>query len=120
MKLTIEATDKNEIEAWGQNTIDTSIPAEAAKLIAALTKNRFKRNWNSSVIFFESDRTIQKGNPLTFTWELPDPNEERAGWNSTFEGIKNRYQDTVHSIFKLIEFQKRNIANRTVSLRKEG
>lgn len=44
MKLTIEATDKNEIEAWGKNTIDTSIPAEAAKLKAALTKNRFKRN----------------------------------------------------------------------------
>jgi predicted ATPase len=120
MSLTIEATDKKEIDAWGQKEINTSNPTEAAKLKAALTKNRFKRNWASSVIFFESDRTIQKINPLTFTWDLPDPNEEQAGWNSTFGGIKNRYQDTVHSIFKLIEFQKRNIANRAVSLRKEG
>jgi hypothetical protein len=101
---------KREIDAWGQKEINTSNPTEAAKLKAALTKNRFKRNWESSVIFFESDRTIQKINPLTFTWDLPDPNEEQAGWNSTFGGIKNRYQDTVHSIFKLIEFQKRNIA----------
>ena len=120
MKLTLEATDKTEVEAWGKNKIDTSIPADAAKLKEALTKNRKKRNWNSSVIFFESDRTIQKISPLNFTWELPDPNEEQAGWNSTFGGIKNRYQDTVHSIFKLIEFQKRNIANRAVALRKEG
>ncbi len=120
MSLIIEATDKKEVDAWGQKEINTSNSTEAAKLKAALTKNRFKRNWESSVIFFESDRTIQKINPLTFTWDLPDPNEEQAGWNSTFGGIKNRYQDTVHSIFKLIEFQKRNIANRAVSLRKEG
>lgn len=120
MSLIIEATDQKEVDAWGQKEINTSNPTEAAKLKAALTKNRFKRNWESSVIFFESDRTIQKINPLAFTWDLPDPNEEQVGWNSTFGGIKNRYQDTVHSIFKLIEFQKRNIANRAVSLRKEG
>lgn len=120
ISLIIEATDKKEREKWGKAAIDTSNAQDAQILQQSLTQNRFKRNWDSSVIFFESDRTIQKLNPLTFTWELPDPNEEQVGWNSTFGGIKNRFQDTVHSIFKLIEFQKRSIANKAVSLRKEG
>ncbi len=120
ISLIIEATDKSESEKWGKSVIDTKEQNDANALKNALSQNRFKRNWESSIIFFESDRTIQKINPFAFTWDLPDPNEEQASWNSTFGGIKNRFEDTVHSIFKLIEFQKRNIANRAISLRKEG
>ncbi|MEZ4945406.1 MAG: AAA family ATPase [Cyclobacteriaceae bacterium] len=120
ISLVIEATDKAETEKWGKAIIDTNNPSDAATLKSALAQNRFKRNWESSIVYFESDRTIQKIDPFKFTWDLPDPNKEQVGWNSTFAGIKNRFQDTVHSIFKLIEFQKRNIANRAISLRKEG
>ena len=120
ISLIIESTDKSETEKWGKPIIDTKDQADANALKNALSQNRFKRNWESSIIFFESDRTIQKIDPFAFTWDLADPNEEQATWNTTFGGIKNRFQDTVHSIFKILEFQKRNIANRAISLRKEG
>ena len=46
--------------------------------------------------------------------------DEELGWNFSFQGWKNRWQDTVHSMYRLIEHQKQSIANRAVQLRKEG
>ena len=74
----------------------------------------------SSILQFESDRTIQNLQPYAFTWDVTDPMDEELGWNFSFQGWKNRWQDTVHSMYRLIEHQKQSIANRAVQLRKEG
>ena len=85
-----------------------------------LQANRRRRNLRSSILQFESDRTIQNLQPYAFTWDITDPMDEELGWNFSFQGWKNRWQDTVHSMYRLIEHQKQSIANRAVQLRKEG
>ncbi|TSC54326.1 MAG: hypothetical protein LiPW30_711 [Parcubacteria group bacterium LiPW_30] len=120
IELTIEATNVDESNIWKKNILTTS-KLEDNKLLTTTLQQSHKRSyWKNSILYFESDRSIQQIQPYQFTWEILDPSNEQVGWNTTFGGIKNRYQDTVHSIFKLIEHQKRSIANKAVSLRNEG
>lgn len=118
--ITLEATCDNEHTDWGQERLTTSSSQEAQKLLQSLQRNRRRRNWKSSILNFESDRTIQRVKAYAFTWDIGDPYEEEIGWNTTFKFMRDRYQDTLHSIFRLIEYQKRNIANRAIQLRREG
>ena len=119
-KLIIEATSQRELELWNKSLLDTSNDDDAKMFQNILHQNQRRGNWRSGVIYFESDRTIQQVKPFQFTWDLPDPNDEKIEWHTTFKGIRNRYQDTLHSIFKLLEHQKRSIANRAVTLQKQG
>ncbi|HET9137596.1 MAG TPA: ATP-binding protein, partial [Candidatus Kapabacteria bacterium] len=119
-KLIVEATCKEESQSWGKSFLDTTNNADAELLKETLQQNKRRGHWKSGVLFFESDRSLQQVQPFAFTWEFADPYEENIGWNSTFGGIKSRYQDTVHSIFKIIEHQKRGIANMAIRLKSEG
>lgn len=76
--------------------------------------------WRSSVLNFESDRSIQAINPYNFTWDLPDPDEEKVGWDTTFGRFRDRWQDTLHAIFKRVEARRRRIADRGENLLKDG
>lgn len=120
ISVVIEPTCKEEREAWGQDRLSTTVAEEAQKFKSTLQSNRSLRNWKGSIINFDSDRTIQKIKPYAFTWDMQDPYEEQIGWDTTFRRMRDRFQDTLHSIFRLIEYQKRNIANRAIQLRKEG
>jgi hypothetical protein len=55
-----------------------------------------------------------------FGWDMPDPSEEEIGWDVGFGYWKNRWQDTLHSLFRLIEYQKSGIASQAIRLRREG
>jgi len=118
--VVIEQTCEEEREPWGQDRLSTEVVAEAQHFKSTLQSNRRRRNWKSSIINFESDRTIQQIKPYAFTWDMQDPYEEEIGWNTTFRTMRDRFQDTLHSMFRLIEYQKRNIANRAIQLRKDG
>lgn len=120
ISVVVEPTCDEEREAWGQNQLSTAHPDEANKFNATLRANQLRRNLKSSVINFESDRTIQAIKPYNFTWDMQNPYEEQLGWNTTFSFMRNRFQDTLHSMFRIIEYQKRNIANRAIQLRKDG
>jgi predicted ATP-binding protein involved in virulence len=85
-----------------------------------LQRNRRRSNLTSTVLNFESDRTIQNVQPFAFSWDLPDPLTEEMGWEFSLVGWKNRWQDTIHSLFRLIEHQKQGIASRAVELRRQG
>ena len=86
----------------------------------SLQANRHRRNWQSSLVNIESDRAIQKLDPLQFSWEIADPEEEEIPWKQTVGFMRDRFQDTVHTMFKMIELQKQQIANRAVDLRRKG
>jgi translation initiation factor RLI1 len=58
MHLVIEATADTERQSWGCDILDTSKPLEVRKLITTLQKSRHRSNWSSSVVQFESDRSI--------------------------------------------------------------
>lgn len=116
----IEATSEDERVAWGVSTLNLTDPNDAQRYLATLQANRRRRNLRSSILQFESDRTIQNLQPYAFSWDITDPMDEELGWNFSFQSWKNRWQDTVHSMYRLIEHQKQSIANRAVQLRKEG
>lgn len=116
----IEATCPNEEEAFGAKSIDTSNRNDAQKLKGLLQKNRRRRNLSSSIVYFESNRSIQKVNPLSFQFDFPDPWDEELGWNMSFGGLASRWQDTQHAIFKKIQSQKSHIAARAIQLKSDG
>jgi predicted ATPase len=120
VSATVAATSSSEHDAWGKSTLSLDVPDDAALLTQTLQENRRRRNWSSSIVNFESDRTIQNLQPLTFTWDMADPEEEEMSWDISFGFMRDRFQDTVHSMFRMIETQKQSIANRAVRLRRDG
>ena len=116
----IEATSESEKVAFGGQLLVTSDANDAGVLRALLQKNRRRRNLKSSIVNFESNRSIQNVSPLSFQFEFPDPDEEEIGWNISFGGLANRWQDTQHAIFKKIQSQKTSIASKAIQLRKQG
>ena len=120
IKFKIQATSDDEIAVWGKRELDTSVPQDANLLTQMLQQNRQRRNLKSSVFYYESNRSIQKIQPLSYQWDMPDPWEEQISWNLTFGGLASRFQDTLHAIFKKIQTQKTSIANRAISLKQDG
>ncbi len=120
IRLTIEATCKEEIEQWGKTTLDTSLSEDAQRFGLTLQRNQRRGGYKSSILNFESTRTIQQIQPLAFSWDIVDPFEEDVSWNTTLGFMRDRFQDTVHALFKKIEHQKQSIATRAITLRKEG
>ncbi|MHB8375818.1 MAG: AAA family ATPase [Dehalococcoidia bacterium] len=116
----IEATGDEEPTSWGKNVLNLALPDDAQLYRATLQANRRRRNLRSSILQFESDRTIQNLRPFAFGWDMADPSDEEVGWETGFGFWKNRWQDTVDSLYRLIEHQKQSIANRAVQLQREG
>jgi ABC-type cobalamin/Fe3+-siderophores transport system ATPase subunit len=109
IRLKIEATSRVEQSVWGKAFLDTLQPGDTAKLTQTLQANRTRSSWKSSVIHFESDRTIQQIQPFAFTWDLGDPWEENIGWTTSFGGLRSRFQDTIHSIFRKVQSRRDQI-----------
>ena len=120
LNFTIEATSNTESEAWGKPKLETLEVSDAQMLRTLLHKNRRRRNFTSSVIYYESNRSIQRVKPLDFQFDIPDPWEEDVAWDLSFSGLAHRWQDTQHAIFKKIQSQKTGIANRAIQLRDQG
>lgn len=120
VRFKIQATSDEEATTWGKRELDTSLPQDATLLRNTLQQNRQRRNLKSSVFYYESNRSIQKIQPLSYQWDMPDPWEEQLSWNVTFGGLAGRFQDTLHAIFKKIQTQKTAIANKAINLKQEG
>jgi len=116
----IEATCLGEEKAFGKRFLNTSAPAEAQKVRTLLQQNKKRRNLTSSIVYFESNRSIQKVKPLTFQFDFPDPDKEELRWDLSFRGLANRWTDTQHAIFKKIQSQKTSIAARAIALKQKG
>ena len=116
----IEATSPDEIAAWGKRELDMSSNDDMALLRGTLQANRLRRKWRSSLLNIDSDRSIQDVGQLAFSFDMPDPDEEQISWDATFGRMRDRFQETVHAMFRMIEAQKRGIANRAVALKKQG
>lgn len=116
LKLVIEATSPTEKQEWGKDLLDTADSNDAQKLVQTLQKGRRRSNWQSSVLNFESDRSILQIQPYQFTWDYQNPFEENIGWNFSFSGLRGRFQDTVHSIFRMVRSRRESIAVRVEEL----
>lgn len=120
VRFVIEATNDHEKSLWGKSVLDTSDPGDAQLLSTLLQRNRKRGQWTSSVIRFESDRTIQNISPYTFQWDVGDPWGEEISWNVAFKPLKTRFQDTQHSILRKVQRHRSQIAQRAERLKKDG
>lgn len=120
VRLIVESTNQRERDEWGKATLDTHVLNEAGLLTTTLQKSKRRANWESSVIQFESDRSIQQVTPYTFSWDYSDPFEEGVGWNYTFSGLKARFSDTVHTLFRKVRAQRETIAKQAEEMQKRG
>jgi DNA repair ATPase RecN len=120
VRLVVEATSEQERVAWGQAALDTGAASDLQKLATTLQANRSRTKWESSVVHFESDRSIAQIHPYQFTWDAVDPWGEHLGWNMTFGGLKARFQDTLHSLFRKVQSHEKQIARRAKELQAAG
>ncbi|MGD9116727.1 MAG: AAA family ATPase [Dehalococcoidia bacterium] len=68
----------------------------------------------------ESDRSIRKIDPYRFSFDVVDPDEEQVSWNFTFDGLQNRYQDTIHAIFRKVHAHRNKISSKAERLMRQG
>ena len=113
----IEATAPEERHAWGAKTLHTLKGGDAPKVVKTVEQHKLRRNFRSSILHYESNRSITKIKPLKFEFEMSDPWEETVPWDAG--DLTNRWQDTQHAIFRKIQSQKTKIANRAIQLRAE-
>jgi len=120
VKASVSATNQGERESWGKSHLDLTDPEDAQRLTQSLQVGRLRRKWTSSLVNFESDRSIRQLQPLQWSWDMPNPDEESVSWDLTSGYMRDRFQDTVHSMFRLVEQQKQGIAIRAIQLKREG
>lgn len=119
-RVVVRATCREESLAWGKDILDLSDSTDLPLYRHTVQLNRKRRKWRSSVIQFESDRTLTNIQPFQFAWNVTDPSDEDVGWETGFRGWGNRWQDTLHSMFRMIEAQKQGIASRAIQLQRSG
>jgi len=118
--LQIEATTSTEEKVWGKKAIDTANPADLRLLKSLLQKKQTRRKFQSSVLNFDSDRSIQQIQPYAFSWDVTDPWDEQIGWETTWSTLRNRFQDTLHAIFRKVHSLESDIARKARMLQQQG
>jgi predicted ATPase len=119
-RLLVRATSEGERLAWGQDTLDTAVHAQAQKLRATLQRNRRRGKWESSAYHIDSQRQVTQLKPFNWSWSFTDPSAEEVGWDFAFHGLANRYQDTIHSIRRMLGHHRTAIARRALELQRAG
>jgi hypothetical protein len=117
--LVIEATSQEEIDIFGKRSIST-LENGIDSIRGVLRTNKSRRNFKSGILYFESGRSIQNVNALSFQFDFEDPYMESIKWDLPMKGLAGRWQDTQHAIFKKIQSQKTAIANKAIELRNQG
>lgn len=120
IQIAVEPTSDLERSAWKRSCLDTANGEDAARLREVLQRPQRRNRYRSTVLNFESDRSIRQVKPFTFSWDFVDPYEEDVGWDQSYNFLHDRFQDVQHSLFKLVESQRRKIAEKAIQLRAEG
>jgi predicted ATPase len=119
-RLVVRATCESERQAWQSDTLDTAVPEQAQKLRQTLQRNRRRGKWQSSAYHIDSQRQVSQINPLNWSWSFADPSIEEVGWDFAFHGLANRYQDTIHSIRRMLGYHRTAIAKKALELQRAG
>jgi len=120
IRITLEATDKTESQIWGKATLNTSELKDMRYLTQMLRRNHARSNYSSSILYFESNRSIQVIQPLQPSWKVSDPDNELLSWDFGLGGLRDRFNDTIHAIFRKVKGQEIEIGRRAQELKKRG
>jgi hypothetical protein len=120
LNIKVEATSEAEFKRWSKRKLDTLLPDDSNLLRMNLQRNQKRNRYESTVLNFDSDRSITQVQPFSFSWDLADPYEEDIGWDVSFRYMRDRFQDVQHSLFKLVENQRRKISEYALKLMNRG
>lgn len=118
--MTLEATCEQEEALWKKKMLDAKLSNDCKLVRATLQKPQRRNQYQSSVLNFESDRSVRNIRPYQFTWDITDPLEEDVGWNLGLGFLRDRFQDVQDTIFRRVESQRRNISARALELKNAG
>lgn len=118
--MEIQATNQDERAAWNKNVLDTRVHSDVVLLRASLQRSQRRNRYRSSFLNFDSDRTVRNIQQYQWVWDIGDPLSEEVGWNVTFGSLFSRYNEVRHSLFRMVEGQRRKIADRAIALQQGG
>jgi len=118
--MVVHATDDEEEKRWGRRTLDTRQQQEAGILRAHLQRNQRRNRYQGSFLNFDSDRAIRNVQNFGFSWDIGNPFAEDIGWDFGMQPLQSRYNDVRHSLFRLIESQRREMADQVEATRNSG
>lgn len=102
-------------------TIGTESKEDQGILHKIIREEKNRRNYYSSIIYFESDRSYINKSGMNFNFGYKtDPYDERVASSLTINGLKGRWNDTLNSIFKKVHMQDGEIAKKAWELQKSG
>jgi len=120
VSLVIESTSEDETARWRKRELSTAVVGDRDLLFQTLRQSQPRSHLRSSVIQFESDRTITQVQPFAFSWDFTDPWQEMVGFNQTMSSLKERFTDVVHSLFRKVRSHREAIARRAEELKLSG
>jgi energy-coupling factor transporter ATP-binding protein EcfA2 len=118
--VTLEATCDEECRTWRKSVLDTRDQSDVFLLQQTLHQARKRSDWRSSVVQFESNRSITQISSFPFTWDFTDPFDEVIGWEHTLQGLTQRFNDMVHSLFRKFRSHRETIARQADEARQRG
>jgi len=118
--MKVIATSEEEMATWGKKLLSTLDNSDLQVLKRYLQKNRKRGKWTGSVVYLDSFRTFEPVQSFQWSWDFRDPFDEEIGWDLLFNPFKNRFQDTIQSIYRKLGYYRSDISARYEELRKTG
>ena len=119
--LKISATTPAERALWaGRETLDTSVPNEGVLVRSYLQRPQKRGELRGGVLNFDSSRSFENIQPYAWSWDFQDPFQEAIGWNYSFQPVRNRFQDVIHSMLRKVRSHKEGISDRALALMDAG
>lgn len=118
--MVVEATNAEEFARWSKKTIDTRTQPDAQLLAQTLHRSRRRNQYHSAFLNFDSDRAVRNVQNYAFQWDIGNPLTEEINWDFGFNSLSSRYNDVRHTLFRMVESQKREIADKAFALRDTG
>jgi energy-coupling factor transporter ATP-binding protein EcfA2 len=119
-RIVVSATSEAERASWGSSSLDTRVTTDANRLRSVIQRNQQRGKWRSSAYYFDSTRQFSQVGQPSWSWEFLDPTIEQVGWDFAFTPFRNRYQDTIHAIYRMLGHHRNEIAKRALELQKSG
>ena len=121
VSIKVDATTAAERQLWGgQQTLDTTDVEQAQLLRKYLQRVQKRGELRGGVLNFDSTRSFEKIEPYAWSWDFQDPFEEAIGWQHSFQPVRNRFQDVIHSMLRKVRSHKEGISDQAIALIEAG
>jgi hypothetical protein len=121
VRVRLTATSTFERDQWGGlECLDTSDPKHTDVLERFLRRPHKRGELRGGVLNFDASRSFEAIQPYAWSWDFQDPFEESIDWSQTYQPVRNRFQDVIHSLLRKVRSHKESISDKALSLMAAG